>query len=128
MVIQKINNNNGSSDLLSNKWIYRVRVEAFGSTNYRKVLNSAPLWGNDRSELYLFSLVRKSNSRNHSLGYYNIFQRRKGTKDAKHNLETKKGSNVFICLPVLSKYCTSTDSRFLECLDKYKLSWGPTQR
>lgn len=35
---------------------------------------------------------------------------------------------LFICLPVLSKYCTSTDSRFLECLDKYKLSWGPPQK
>lgn len=61
-------------------------------------------------------------------GYYNIFKERKGRMDTKHNLETKKGSNVFICLPVLSNYCTSTDSRFLACLDKYKLSWGPPQK
>ena len=68
-VIQRVDNDNGSSMIYYlNSGSYRVRVEAFESTNYKKVLNSAPLWGNDRSELYLFSLVRKSNSRNHSLG------------------------------------------------------------
>lgn len=69
MVIQRINNSNGSSMIYYlNSGSYSVRVETFGSVNCKKILNSAPLWGNDSSELYLFSLVRKSDSRNHSLG------------------------------------------------------------
>lgn len=68
-VIQRVDNDNGSSMIYYlNSGSYRVRAEAFGSVNCKKVLNSAPLWGNDSSELYLFSLVRKSVSRNHSLG------------------------------------------------------------
>ena len=91
MVIQRINNSNGSSMIYHlNSGSYSVRVEAFGSVNCKKILNSAPLWGNDSSELYLFSLVRKCDSRNHSLGVLQYFKREKRQNEYKAQSRNKK--------------------------------------